>query len=79
MMEVLQSVLDFLRISAAVGVGVFIAEGTLAFLVVFRQTRARNKKIAKLKKFEEEFVKKGKLSDESLEEAANAILKGLGG
>lgn len=78
-METLSPILDFLRLALAVGVGVFVAEGSLATFMVFRSVRARRKKIAKLKQFEEEFVKKGKLSDENLEEAANAILKGLGG
>jgi hypothetical protein len=78
-MEIVTALLDFLRLASAVGLGVFVAEGSLALLMVVRGVRARRKKIAKLKTFEEEFVKKGKLSDENLNEAAEAILKGLGG
>ena len=78
-METIQPVLDFFRLSAAVAVGVFVAEASLAAFMIFRGVRARRKKLAKLRKFEEEFVKKGKVTDQNLAEAADVILKGLGG
>jgi len=78
-MDILTAILDFLRLAFAVGLGVFIAEGSLAFLVTFRALRARKKKLAVLKKYETQLREKGNLDNESLKEAAEALIGGLGG
>jgi hypothetical protein len=78
-METVTAILDFLRLALAVGLGVFIAEGSLAFLVTWRAFRARKKKLAVLKKYENELRDKGKLTNEDLKEAAEALIGGLGG
>lgn len=73
------AILDFLREALAVGFGVFLAEAALAFLVTFRALRARKKKLAKLKKWEDQLRAKGTLDSEDLKDAAETLIGNLGG